>query len=750
MFDADREALEYHSGGGRPGKLEIRSTKPMATQLDLSLAYTPGVAAPCRVIAEDADRAYDFTSRGNLVAVVTNGTAVLGLGDIGPEASKPVMEGKAVLFKRFAGIDVFDLELNADAETVIQVVKALEPTFGGINLEDIKAPDCFTIEQALRESLTIPVFHDDQHGTAIIAAAAFLNAVELSEKKIEDIRLVVSGAGAAAIACTNLLIELGLNRAHILMCDSRGVLHTGREVTDPFKAQFVVETDRKTLADALVDADAFLGLSVGGVVSKEMITTMSERPIIFAMANPDPEISWPDAMEVRPDAIMATGRSDYPNQVNNVLGFPYIFRGALDVRATTVNDAMKHAAVLALAQLAREPVPAAVSRAYNDRQFQFGPEYIIPTPFDPRVLMWVAPAVAKAAMESGVARRPIEDWSAYTVALERHMDPGRGLLQEVIREARRDPKRIVLAEGNDPRVIKAASVLAGEGIAQPILLGSRDEIEATAEGIGVDLDGVDVVLPRQSPQFEQYVASYLEVNQRRGVTPATARGDMARRTDFGMMMVQSGDVDGIVVGATRPYAEAIRPALRVIGSEGRACGLTTVLTREETLFFADTTVNIDPNAETLAEIAALVVGHVRSYGIEPRVAMLSFANFGGVRHDDTQKMAKAAELVRQRIPGLMVEGEVQVDIAWDMTMRTRFFPWSRLTKRANTFIFPNLASANITYKMLHQVANLSVFGPILLGMRRPVGVLPLDTDASNIVNVAASTVVDAQRRDDGV
>jgi malate dehydrogenase (oxaloacetate-decarboxylating)(NADP+) len=411
---------------------------------------------------------------------------------------------------------------------------------------------------------------------------------------------------------------------------------------------------------------------------------------------------------------------------------------------------MKHAAVLALAQLAREPVPAAVSRAYNDRQFQFGPEYIIPTPFDPRVLMWVAPAVAKAAMESGVARRPIEDWSAYTVALERHMDPGRGLLQEVIREARRDPKRIVLAEGNDPRVIKAASVLAGEGIAQPILLGSRDEIEATAEGIGVDLDGVDVVLPRQSPQFEQYVASYLEVNQRRGVTPATARGDMARRTDFGMMMVQSGDVDGIVVGATRPYAEAIRPALRVIGSEGRACGLTTVLTREETLFFADTTVNIDPNAETLAEIAALVVGHVRSYGIEPRVAMLSFANFGGVRHDDTQKMAKAAELVRQRIPGLMVEGEVQVDIAWDMTMRTRFFPWSRLTKRANTFIFPNLASANITYKMLHQVANLSVFGPILLGMRRPVGVLPLDTDASNIVNVAASTVVDAQRRDDGV
>ena len=746
MFDADREALEYHAGGGRPGKIEIRSTKPMATQLDLSLAYTPGVAAPCRVIAEDTERAYDFTSRGNLVAVITNGTAVLGLGDIGPEASKPVMEGKAVLFKRFAGIDVFDLELNADANTVIEVVKALEPTFGGINLEDIKAPDCFMIEEALREALSIPVFHDDQHGTAIITAAAFLNAVEVAEKQIEDIRLVVSGAGAAAIACTNLLIDLGLRKENILMCDSRGVLRTSRTLSDPFKAAFAVDTERETLADAMVGADAFLGLSVGGVVSAEMVKSMSARPIIFAMANPDPEIAWPDAMAARSDAIMATGRSDFPNQVNNVLGFPYIFRGALDVRATTVTSEMKIAAVHALAELAREPVPASVSRAYNDRQFHFGPEYIIPTPFDPRVLVWVAPAVAKAAMASGVARRPIEDWGAYTIALERHMDPGRGLLQEVIREARRAPKRIVLAEGNDPRVIKAASVLVGEGIAQPILLGLPEEIAQVASESGVDLEGVEVVFPTQSPDFEAYVARYLEVNQRRGVTPATARGDMGRRTDFGMMMVQEGDVDGIVVGATRPYAEAIRPALRVIGSEGRACGLTTVLTRNETLFFADTTVNINPDAETLADIAALVVGHVRSYGIEPRVAMLSFANFGSVKDSDTRKMAHAAELVRQRIPGLMVEGEVQVDIAWDMALKERFFPWSRLTKRANTFIFPNLASANIAYKMLHQVANMSVFGPILLGMKRPVGVLPLDTDASNIVNVAASTVVEAQRR----
>jgi malate dehydrogenase (oxaloacetate-decarboxylating)(NADP+) len=747
VSSTDEEALDYHSGPPKPGKLEIRATKPMSTQLDLSLAYSPGVAAPCRVIAQDARRSYDFTNRGNLVAVITNGTAVLGLGDIGPEAAKPVMEGKAVLFKRFADIDVFDLELRGGPETVIEVVRALEPTFGGINLEDIKAPDAFYIEEKLRETMSIPVFHDDQHGTAIIAGAAFLNAVEIAGKRIEDIRLTVSGAGAAAIAVTNLLIELGLRREHILMADREGVLRPGRDLGDPYRAQFARETDCVTLADALVGADAFLGLSVGNIVTGDMIRPMAERPIIFAMANPDPEIPWPEATAARPDAIMATGRSDYPNQVNNVLGFPYIFRGALDVRATTINHAMKIAAVRALAALAREPVPQSVSRAYNDREFHFGPGYIIPTPFDPRALLWVAPAVARAAMASGVAQRPIEDWDAYRVRLERMMDPGRGLLRELMHKAKRDPKRIVLSEGTDHRVVKAAAVLHREGIAKPILLGREDEVRAAAAEADVDLTGIEVVYPRTDPRFARYTELYLEQNRRHGATPARAREDVGHRASFAMMMVREGDADGAVMGATRPYAEAVRPALQIIGTRGRACGLHMVLTRDRTLFLADTTMNIEPDVDALVDMTIEVVAHVRSFDIEPRVAMLSFANFGAVRHPQTAKMARAAELVRARDPELMIEGEIQVDVAVDMALREHSFPWSRLTDTANTFIFPNLAAANITYKMLHQLGGASIFGPILLGMNRPVNILAFNSDASDIVNLAAYTAVRAQDRD---
>jgi malate dehydrogenase (oxaloacetate-decarboxylating)(NADP+) len=741
---ADREALEYHERPGRPGKLEIRSTKPMNTQLDLSLAYSPGVAAPCRVIAEDPDATYKYTARGNLVAVVTNGTAVLGLGAIGPEAAKPVMEGKAVLFKRFADIDVFDLEIRGGPETVIEVVSALEPTFGGINLEDIKAPDCFTIEAELRKRMSIPVFHDDQHGTAIITGAAFLNAVKVSGKKIEEVKLVVSGAGAAAIACTELLFELGLDPAHVLMCDSKGVLHHERDVTDPFKGRFVAETTARTLADALVGADAFLGLSVGGLVTTEMLQSMGPDPIVFACANPDPEIDYPTAVAARDDLIMATGRSDYPNQVNNVLGFPYIFRGALDVQATCVNQEMKIAAVRALADLAQEPVPASVSRAYGDRSFTFGREYLIPTPFDHRVLLWLAPAVARAAMESGVAKHPIDDWDAYGVRLDAMMDPGRGLLRQIMDKAKRAPKRIVFPEGNSPRVIKAADVLRREGIAVPILLGLEEEIQAAADTAGIDLEGLDIVYPRADQRLEGYVETYLELNERRGATADRARSDLSSRSSFGMMMVRQGDADGIVVGATRPYAEAIAPALRLIGCDGRACGVYMVLTRDQTLFFADTTAHIDPDAETLADITHKVVGLVRDFDIEPRVAMLSFANFGAVRHRECAKVARATELVAAQDPSLMIEGEIQVDVAVDMNLAQSRFPWTRLTKGANTFIFPNLAAANISYKMLHQLGGASIFGPILLGMHKPVNILALNSDSADIVNLAAYTVVRAQ------
>ena len=740
------DALAYHAGPPRPGNLEIRPTKAMATQLDLSLAYSPGVAAPCLEIAKDPNKAWDYTARGNLVAVITNGTAVLGLGDIGPAAAKPVMEGKAVLFKRFADIDVFDLEVDADPETFISVVKSLEPTFGGVNLEDLKAPEAFYIEERLRETMSIPVFHDDQHGTAIITGAALINAALVQDKRLEDLRLVLIGAGAAGIACARLFMSLGVRPEHILTVDKQGVLRTEDAAgLDPYRRQMARDTDRRTLAEALVGADVMVGLSAGGIVKPEMIAAMAPRPIVMALANPDPEILPPDVLAVRPDAVVATGRSDYPNQVNNVLGFPFIFRGALDVRASKINEAMKIAAVRALAALAHEPVPASVMRAYGGRQFSFGQDYIIPKPFDERVLGHVAPAVALAAMESGVARKPIADWQAYRLRLEQMMDPGRGLMRQIIDKARTDPKRVVFPEGYDDRVVKAATVLAHEGIARPILIGKRDQIEAIASNAALDLEGIEIIDPPEHPRVGEYADKFQRLMQRRGVTRPEARRRMHSQTRFALMMLREGDADSLVMGATKPYAEAMKPALQLIGTQNKACGMYVLLTRTRTLFFADTTCQIDPSAEDLARLTLDVVECVKSFDIVPRVAMLSFANFGAVPHEDCRKMARATELVRQEDPALVIEGEIQVDVAVDMDLRQQMFPWSRLTEPANVFIFPNLASANIAYKMMHQIGGASIFGPILLGMKRPMHILALNVDANDIVNLSAYAVVSAQQ-----
>ena len=747
MGKLEDQALAYHAGPPRPGKLEIRPIKAMATQLDLSLAYSPGVAEPCLRIAADPAKVWDYTIRGNLVAVITNGTAVLGLGNIGPLAAKPVMEGKAVLFKRFADIDVFDLEVDADPETFITVVKALEPTFGGINLEDIKAPEAFYIEERLRAEMSIPVFHDDQHGTAIITGAALLNAAEVQGKQLADLKMVLIGAGAAGLSCGKLFIALGVRPENILTVDKDGVLRTADAAQlDPYRRAFARDTDKRTLAEALVGADVVVGLSVGGILKPAMVQAMAPRPIIFALANPTPEILPPEVRAVCPDAIIATGRSDFPNQTNNVLGFPFIFRGALDVRATKINEAMKIAAVRAIAALAQEPVPASVTRAYGGREFSFGRDYIIPKPFDPRVLGWVAPAVAEAAMTSGVARRPIEDFDAYRQKLEQMMDPGRGLIHQITEKAKDDRKRVVFPESYDERVVKAASILAGEEIAHPVLIGKRDAIEAIAEAKGLSLEGIEIVDPPTFPAIEHYAAKFALLMQRRGVTRPDARRRMFSQSRFALMMLREGYVDCMVTGATRPYAEAIKPVLQMIGSDGgKCCGMYMLLTRTRTLFFADTTVQIDPSAEDLADITLRVVERVRSFDIVPRVAMLSFANFGAVQHPIPAKMARATELVRQRDPSLMIEGEIQVDLAVDMELRQTMYPWSRLSEPANVFIFPNLAAANIAYKMMHQIGGASLFGPILLGIKRPAQILALNVDASDIVNLAAYACVSAQK-----
>jgi malate dehydrogenase (oxaloacetate-decarboxylating)(NADP+) len=743
------DALDYHARG-RPGKVEVVPTKPTATARDLSLAYTPGVAEPCLDIAKDPDLSYTYTARGNLVAVISNGTAVLGLGDIGPYAGKPVMEGKGVLFKRFADIDVFDLVIDAkDVESVCRVVKALEPTFGGINLEDIKAPDCFIIEERLKKEMQIPVFHDDQHGTAIISGAALLNAVELVNKPIESLKVVVSGAGASAIACTKFWLSLGIRVENVLMVDTKGVLYKGRtDAINEWKAPFVRETRCRTLADALEGADVFLGGSVKGLVTPEMVKRMAPRPIIFALANPDPEISYTDAREARPDAVVATGRSDFPNQVNNVLGFPYIFRGALDVRARQITENMKLAAARALAELAREDVPHEVTRAYDGEHFTFGPEYIIPKPFDSRVLLWVAPAVAKAAMEDGVARKKI-DLAAYRERLQRMQSRRQQVMAAVFEKARSSPKRIALDDGEDARVLAAAAALKEDGTCEPILLGDRVTIERAIveHRLEDELKGVRVVDPMSGPERDRYAEALWKKRQRRGITQAQARRRTKHRGTYGAMMVELGDADGFVTGLTQSYAYAVRPQLEIIGARPglRACGVYIVVTRNDFKFFADCTLEPDPSAEHLAQIASTTADLARYFDVKPRVAFLSYANYGDAHGEASPlKMRRAAELARNLRPDLEIDGEMQVDVALVPELREERYDFSALTDDANVLVFPNLDAANIAYKLLWRFGGAEVIGPLLIGMNKPVNVLQQDAATEEIVNLAAVTALRAQ------
>ena len=743
-----KDALDYHSEG-RPGKIAIRPTKPLQTQRDLSLAYTPGVAEPCLEIARDVSKVYDYTAKGNLVAVVSNGTAVLGLGNIGPEASKPVMEGKGVLFKRFADIDVFDIEIREeDPDRLVDIVAALEPTFGGINLEDIKAPECFYIEEKLRERMKIPVFHDDQHGTAIIAAAAFVNALDISGKKVEEVRCVFSGAGAAALACAQLFLQLGVKREHLTLCDTQGVVYEGRDKgMNPYKARFATPTAHRTLADAMVGADVFVGVSAKGVVTPEMIRVMAKTPIVMAMANPDPEISYPEAKAVRDDIIMCTGRSDYPNQVNNVLGCPFIFRGALDVRATCVNEAMKIAAVNALAQLAREEVPDEVKRAYGVTQLSFGPDYVIPKPFDYRALLRVAPAVAKAAIDSGVAGLPITDWKAYQERLERLLGREREVMRKVINKAARHPRRIVLPEGENPKIMRAAQICREEGIAVPILLGDVDRIRHAAELADVSLEGIEILDHLTDRRYEKYAEALWKLRSRRGMTETEARRMLQHRNYFGSLMVRMGDADGMVSGMERSYPETIRPLLQCIGVRKDvkcASGAYIVILPDRIKFFADTTVNVNPTAEQLAEIALSTARLARSLDIEPVVGMLSFSNFGSARFPESEKVAKAVELVRRIEPQLPIDGEMQVGTALDVEHRQRLFPFNNLgTAEANVLIFPSLDAGNIAYKLMGHLGGAELVGPILSGMNKAVNVLERDCSVRAVVNIVAITVVQA-------
>ncbi|HEX8960311.1 MAG TPA: NADP-dependent malic enzyme [Geobacteraceae bacterium] len=747
-----QEALDYHSNG-RKGKIEVISSKPCLTSRDLSLAYSPGVAEPCLEIEKNPEDAYKYTAKGNLVAVVSNGTAVLGLGNIGALAGKPVMEGKGVLFKRFADIDVFDIEVKSEnPDEVIKVCQLLEPTFGGINLEDIKAPECFYIEEELKKTMNIPVFHDDQHGTAIISAAALINALQLVNKKIEEIRLVVNGAGASAIACTNLAISLGVRPENLIMCDTKGVIYKGRtEGMNKYKERFAVDTPCRTLEEAADGADVLFGLSSKGAFTKEMVRKLAKNPIIFAMANPDPEITPEEVKEVRGDVIMATGRSDYPNQVNNVLGFPFIFRGALDVRATAINEEMKKAAVFALAELAREDCPDSVCRAYGNVKFSFGPEYIIPKPFDPRALLRVAPAIAKAAVESGVARQPIEDMEKYVEQLETLQGKAKETMRLIINKAKADPKRVVLPEGENEKILRAAQTMIEEGIAKPTLLGNRNEIEKKIADMGLDMNGVAIIDPDDSPDAERYAQALFELRQRKGVTLSEARRMVRRksRTYFGCVMVHLGEADALLSGIDAHYPDTIRPALEVIGKkEGLSSvhGLYMMVFKKGIFFLADTTVCIEPTAEELAETAILAADTARVLEIEPRVAMLSFSNFGSVHHPETLKVKRAAEIVKQRAPELMVDGEMQSDTAVTPELLATNYPFANLKGAANILVFPDLNSGNICYKLLHRLGGAEAIGPILMGMKKPVHVLQRGDDVADIVNMAAIAVVDAQNQ----
>lgn len=745
------QALEYHSSG-RPGKIEVVPTKEAKTQRDLSLAYSPGVAEPCKEIAANTEDVYKYTAKGNLVAVITNGTAVLGLGDIGPEASKPVMEGKGVLFKIFADIDVFDIEINEkDPEKFVQIVKSLEPTFGGINLEDIKAPECFYIEQELKKQMNIPVMHDDQHGTAIISSAALLNALELQKKKIEKVKFVINGAGAAAMACIQLYVALGARYENFILFDKDGVLHVGRTDLGPIRTQFAVKKSDWTLQTAMKDADVFLGLSVGNVVTQEMVKSMAKNPIVFAMANPDPEITYEDATAVRKDIIMATGRTDYPNQVNNVLGFPYIFRGALDVRAKQINEAMKLAAVKALADLAKSPVPDIVNMAYNQHNMAFGPEYIIPKPLDPRLLSTVAPAVAKAAVESGVAQKTIANWEAYTLELNKRLGLDNQLIRVIGNKARRDPKRLVFAEADNQKILKAASILYDDGIAYPILLGDPAKINRIAEENNIDLTDIPIIDPRSDEmesKREFYSELFFQKRHRRGINKYESLKIMKDRNHFGCMMVETGDADAMLSGLTKNYAEAIRPALQIIGTEEgvkKIAGMYLLLTKKGPLFLADTTVNFNPTAEELADITMMVAKEVRNFNLVPRIAMLSYSNFGSSDSPEARLVAEATKILKQRNPQLIVDGEMQGSLAFNKEILRDNYPFSELVDEdVNVLMFPNLTSGNVTYNLLKEVGGADAIGPILLGLKKPVHVLQLGSTVRSIINMALVAVVDAQ------
>ncbi|GAO04939.1 NADP-dependent malic enzyme [Anaeromyxobacter sp. Red801] len=741
------DALAYHSSG-RKGKIEVVPTKPCATARDLALAYSPGVAEPCLEIEKDPDASYLYTARGNLVAVVSNGTAVLGLGNIGPAAGKPVMEGKGVLFKKFADVDVFDINVDAlEIDKFCTVVKALEPTFGGVNLEDIKAPECFVIEARLKKEMQIPVFHDDQHGTAIISGAALLNALEIAGKKIGDVRVVVSGAGASAIACTKFYLALGVKRENVLMVDTKGVIYRGRtEGMNEWKAEFAAETKCRTLADALKGADVMLGCSTKGMVTQEMVKSMAKDPIVFALANPDPEIDYPEAKAAREDVIMATGRSDFPNQVNNVLGFPYIFRGALDVRAKAITEEMKMAAAKALAELAKQDVPDSVSRAYAGEKFRFGRDYIIPKPLDPRVLLWVAPAVAQAAIDGGVARVKL-DMDEYRDRLRKLQSRSHQVMGSIFTKAKKKLARIVFPEGHHPKIQQAAEILREEAICEPVLLGPVEAIRRSiADQRLDDLDGVTIIDPMDSPEFSRYVARYWELRQRRGITVEEARRRIRTRNYFGAVMLELGEVDGLVTGLTSGYADAVRPSLEVVRTRAgkRAAGVYIVVTKHDFKFFADCTVNIDPDADELAEIAITTSDLARYFEVTPRVAMLSYSTFGSAGGGSPQKMRDAAALVRQRRPDLEVEGEIQVAIATNGDVRVPEFPFSTLKEDANVFVFPNLDSANIAYQLLENVGGAEVIGPVLLGMHKPVNCLQMGCSVQSIVNLAAITALRAQ------
>ncbi len=743
------DALEYHHLKGKPGKIAVVPTKPMDTQRDLGLAYTPGVAHPVLEIEKDANLAYEYTSKGNLVAVISNGTAILGLGDRGALAGKPVMEGKGVLFKKFADVDVFDIEVNShDPDEIIRVVAAISPTFGGINLEDIKAPECFYIEETLKAMLDIPVFHDDQHGTAIISSAALASALELAGKKHEDIRIVISGAGAAAISCAELAIRWGVKRDNIMLVDSKGVVYEGRtEGMNKYKQRFMVETDARSLADAVRDSDVFYGLSIANVLSPEMVKSMAESPIIFAMANPDPEIRYELAREARPDSIVATGRSDYPNQVNNVLGFPFIFRGALDVRAKAINDEMKFAASQALYNLAKEDVPDSVLRAYDVDSMKFGRDYIIPKPLDPRVLLWEAPAVAKAAMETGVARKHI-DLDEYREQLAYRLGKGEQIRYFIMNKARasKGQKRVVFGEGEETKIIRAAAQIVEEGIATPVLIGRPKVIAKNAKLLGLTFKP-EVVDPENFDELEEYSQAYHEMRQRKGLTPAQAKNLMQDPSVLGPMMVKMGAADAFISGLTHEYPEVIRPALQIhhtAKGTTHAAGIYIMIIGDKTYFFTDATVNIDPSAEDLAEIACLAAGFARKMEIEPRVAFLSFSNFGSTPHPLSEKVRKAVELTKAR-GDFVVDGEMQADSAVVPEIIDERFPFSAV-KDANVLVFPSLESANIAYKLLARLGNAKAIGPILLGMGAPVHVLQTGDEVNDIVQIAAVAVMDAMNR----